>query len=262
MSPNSPFFNWFYNGPIGWPLFGVIALAAALWLNLDSLRRHLPIGRWWRLAVILPILLLAPIVIFQFVDTVTQRIWRGYSLLIVGSGVLAGLIPVIVAAVYTTKFGGVVVCPKGHAPYPKSKEMCPVCARQTIPGMPGYESSLSPGGPGTDARRGRKKVKAWVITGKGFSFQLHAGDTIIGRYDESDIRLNDAAISRIHAKIVEDKGQFLLYDFGSTTGTWLNGNRVRRPEELKDGDVITLADGTHLVFTTDPSQVKTKSKKD
>ncbi len=260
MSLDSSFFNWFYNGPIGWPLFAIIALAATLWLNLDSLRRHLPVGRS-RLVVIMPILLLLPIVIFQFADSVSQRALRGYSLVIVGSGVLAGLIPAIIAAAYTLKYRGLVVCPKGHPPYPKSKEMCPVCARQTIPGMPGYESSLTPGGPGAAAKQGRKKVKAWLITGKGFSFQLHKGDTIIGRYDESDIRLNDAAISRIHAKIVEDKGQFLLYDFGSTTGTWLNGNRVRRPEELKDGDVITLADGTHLVFTTDPSQVEAKTKK-
>jgi hypothetical protein len=261
MSLDSPFFNWFYNGPIGWPLFAIIALAAALWLNLDSWRRRLPIGQWWRLGVILPILLLAPIVIFQFADTVSQRAWRGNSMLIVGSGVLAGLIPAIIAAVYTVKYEGLAVCPKGHPPYPKSKEMCPVCARQTIPGMPGYESSLTPGGPGTAAKSGRKKVKAWVISGKGFSFQLQQGDTIIGRYEESDIRLDDAAISRIHAKIVEDKGEFLLYDFGSTTGTWLNGNRVRRPEVLKDGDVITLADGTHLVFTTDPSQAEAKAKK-
>jgi hypothetical protein len=260
MNPNSPFINWFYNGPIGWPLFAIIALAAILWLNLDSLRRHLPIGRWWRLAVILPILLLLPIIIFQFANTLSQRVMRGYNLLIVGSGVLAGLIPAIAAVAYTLRFWGLVVCPKGHPPYPKSKEMCPVCARQTIPGMPGYESSVAPGGPGVATKSGRKKVKAWVITGKGFSFQLYEGDTIIGRYDESDIRLNDAAISRIHAKIVEEKGHFLLYDFGSTTGTWLNGNRVRHPEPLKDGDVINLADGTHLIFTIDPSQVEAKAK--
>lgn len=258
MNPNSPFVNWFYNGPIGWPLFAIMALAAAAWLNLDSMKRHLPVGRL-RLVVILPILLLLPILAFQFADSVTQRVWRGSSTFIVGSGMLAGLIPAAIAIWYTLKFRGLVVCPKGHPPYPKSKESCPVCARQTIPGVPGVESSLPPGEAVVKSKR--KKVKAWLVTGKGYAFQLHQGDTIIGRYEESDIRLNDAAISRIHAKIVEENGQYLLYDFGSTTGTWLNGNRVRRPEALKDGDVINLADGTHLVFTTDPSQVDTKAKK-
>jgi hypothetical protein len=261
MNPNSPFVNWFYNGPIGWVLFALIALAAATWVNIDSVRRHLPLERRWRLAVLLPIFLLLPVVFFQLADTLTQRVWRGSSTLIVGSGVLAGLIPATVAVLYYLKFEGLVVCLRGHPPYPKSKEMCPVCARQTIPGMPGDDSSITPGGASAAAKSGRKKVKAWLVTGKGYSFQLHQGDTIIGRYEESDIRLNDAAISRIHAKVVEENGQYLLYDFGSTTGTWLNGNRVRRPETLKDGDVITLADGTHLVFTTDPSQVDTKAKK-
>jgi hypothetical protein len=255
MSPNAPFFNWFYNGPIGWPLFAIMALAAGLWLNLDSMKRHLPVG-WWRLVVVLPILLLSPIVIFQFMDLSTQRTMRASSALIVGSGVLGGLIPALISAGYTVRYWGLVTCPRGHPPYSKAKGLCPICARQTIPGMPGYESvEIGEGQSRGDARPDRKKVKAWLITDMGYSFQLCEGDTIIGRYEESDIRLPDKAISRLHAKVVEDHNQFLLYDLGSTTGTWLNGNRVRRPEPMKDGDEIALGDGTRMAFTTDASKV-------
>jgi hypothetical protein len=259
MSLNNPFYNWFYNGPIGWVLFLIIAVAAALWLNLDSLKRRLPVG-WSRLGVILPILLLLPTVLYQFGDAVTQRSMRGSSLLIVGSGVLAGLIPAIAAGSYTAKFWGMVGCARGHPPYLKSKGLCPICARQTLPGMPGHESSLIPGEAKTDTKSGRKTVKAWLITGTGYSFQLYRGDTIIGRYDESDIRLDDKTISRLHAKVVEDSGQFLIYDLGSTTGTWLNGGRVRRPESLTDGDEIALGDGIRLIFTTDEARVSSKAK--
>ncbi|MBN1310350.1 MAG: FHA domain-containing protein [Anaerolineae bacterium] len=254
MSLNNPFFNWFYNGPIGWPLFLIIALVATLWLNLDSLKRHLPVG-WLRLAVILPILLLLPIVIYQFGDAVTQRSMRGASLLIVGSGVLAGLIPAIIALGYTARFWGMAGCTRGHPPYLKAKGLCPICARQTLPGMPGHESSIMPGETRGEAKSGRKTVKAWLITGTGYSFQLYKGDTIIGRYEESDISLDDKAISRLHAKVVEEDGQFLIYDLGSTTGTWLNGNRVRRPESLNNGDEVALGDGIRLTFTTDKSRV-------
>jgi pSer/pThr/pTyr-binding forkhead associated (FHA) protein len=39
---------------------------------------------------------------------------------------------------------------------------------------------------------------------------------------------------------------------GSTGGTFLNGQRVRRPETLKQDDEITMGDGTLLIFITDP----------
>ncbi|MBN1428073.1 MAG: FHA domain-containing protein [Anaerolineae bacterium] len=259
MNLNNPLFNWFYNGPIGWPLFLIIALAAALWLNLDSLRRHLPVG-WWRLLVILPVLLLLPIIIYQFKDVVSQRAMRGHSLWIVSSGILGGLIPAIIAAGYTIRFWGMEQCPRGHPPYSKSKGICPICARQTLPGMPGHESALMPGEAKIEARPNRKTVDAWLVTGQGHSFQIYEGDTIIGRYEDSDISLQDKAISRLHAKVVEDRDQFLIYDLGSTTGTWLNGNRVRRPETLKDGDEIVLGDGTHFTFTRDSSQINIHDK--
>ncbi|MGE0709854.1 MAG: FHA domain-containing protein [Planctomycetota bacterium] len=64
----------------------------------------------------------------------------------------------------------------------------------------------------------------------------------IGRAPGCDLRLDDGAASRLHARL--ERGE--LIDENSANGTWLNGTQVeRRP--LKDGDVIRI--GEHeLVF--------------
>jgi hypothetical protein len=53
----------------------------------------------------------------------------------------------------------------------------------------------------------------------------------------SDIILDDDTVSREHAKIRYENGQFFLYDLGSTTGTFVNGNRIER-QMLYDADHI------------------------
>jgi pSer/pThr/pTyr-binding forkhead associated (FHA) protein len=61
-----------------------------------------------------------------------------------------------------------------------------------------------------------------------------------------DFILDDDSISAEHARVKEERGQFVLYDLASTNGTYLNGSRIER-SALVDGDVITLGD-TKLVF--------------
>ena len=82
-------------------------------------------------------------------------------------------------------------------------------------------------------------------------------ETTIGRNPESDIRLWDTSTSRTHAKITEEKEVYTIYDLGSVVGTYVNGRRVRKPEPLKEGDIITFGTGTKMVFTLDPDHVST-----
>lgn len=55
--------------------------------------------------------------------------------------------------------------------------------------------------------------------------------------------ISNSAISRIHSKIVEEEGKFLLYDMNSTNGTFINGNRlpVNGWKEIKAGDIVEFA---------------------
>jgi Protein of unknown function (DUF3662)/Inner membrane component of T3SS, cytoplasmic domain len=73
--------------------------------------------------------------------------------------------------------------------------------------------------------------------------------TVIGRAAEADLRLNDPGVSRKHAEIRLENGQFTLVDIGSTNGVRLNNAPVAR-HQLAPGDRIELG-STTLVFQRD-----------
>jgi hypothetical protein len=67
----------------------------------------------------------------------------------------------------------------------------------------------------------------------------------IGRHPDCDVVLNDQEVSRQHAEVRREDGQFLLVDLGSLNGTKVNGVGVKAPRALEDGDTITI--GTHAI---------------
>ena len=62
----------------------------------------------------------------------------------------------------------------------------------------------------------------------------------IGRNATNDIVLDDAMVSRQHAKLtILDNGQVLIKDLGSSNGTYVNGNKVSECY-LKAGDIVKV----------------------
>ncbi len=82
----------------------------------------------------------------------------------------------------------------------------------------------------------------------GEMYKLENERTVIGRSENADIRLIDDGISRDHAQLVKDGGQFVLEDMGSTNGTFCNGDRVQR-QVLSEGDKLLLGSTTILKFS-------------
>lgn len=65
----------------------------------------------------------------------------------------------------------------------------------------------------------------------------------IGRGSANDLVVSDARVSRAHALIRPmSRGSFFLLDMGSANGTFLNGRLVTAPAELKNGDIVKVAD--------------------
>ncbi|HSN69466.1 MAG TPA: FHA domain-containing protein [Thermoanaerobaculia bacterium] len=65
----------------------------------------------------------------------------------------------------------------------------------------------------------------------------------IGRDSDNEIVLRDPRVSRHHARIVFEKGFFVIYDLASANGTIVNGKRVSIAP-LVDGAVIRLGSCT------------------
>src|SRR6516162_5089338 len=82
-----------------------------------------------------------------------------------------------------------------------------------------------------------------VIAGPdlGRSFSLVDGQTLVlGRGQNTESRLKDPAISRVHCQVQVDGGKILLSDAGSSSGTQVNGKKLSASQELRPGDVISL----------------------
>ncbi len=64
-------------------------------------------------------------------------------------------------------------------------------------------------------------------------------ETLIGRIDSNHLILDDASISRIHARMLLSDRKVEIEDCGSTLGTQVNGELIDRAT-LKHGDVVKL----------------------
>lgn len=62
---------------------------------------------------------------------------------------------------------------------------------------------------------------------------------VIGRLSSSDVVLSDANVSRRHAELRRQGGEWVLADLGSTNGTLVNG-KLAREHRLSDGDRLTF----------------------
>lgn len=72
---------------------------------------------------------------------------------------------------------------------------------------------------------------------------------MIGRGDDVQIQLNRPNVSRRHAMLVYDDGQWSVTDMDSQFGTMLNGKPVRRMTRINDGDTIDICGTTYLFRT-------------
>ncbi len=78
-------------------------------------------------------------------------------------------------------------------------------------------------------------------TEKGMTIALTGDGIRLGRDPEQvNAVLTDGRVSRVHARVWDDRGVLMLEDLGSSTGTLLNGGSIDRPMPLRRGDVITL----------------------
>lgn len=72
-------------------------------------------------------------------------------------------------------------------------------------------------------------------------FQVTKLVTKLGRQLDNHLVLQDNTVSRYHAEVHFEGGEFFIYDLGSTGGVYINNQKVNEKSLLHSGDIIMLA---------------------
>ncbi|GIW80907.1 MAG: hypothetical protein KatS3mg105_2714 [Gemmatales bacterium] len=104
---------------------------------------------------------------------------------------------------------------------------------------------------------------AALVTTKGPNtgrrFLLEQPSMEIGRSSTAAICLESQAVSRHHARILSENGEFFVEDLGSSNGTYLNGKRIEARTPITEKDVLQVGP---YVFSLRKSLTPTPSDSD
>jgi serine phosphatase RsbU (regulator of sigma subunit)/pSer/pThr/pTyr-binding forkhead associated (FHA) protein len=79
-------------------------------------------------------------------------------------------------------------------------------------------------------------------------FELGKEPVIIGRHPDCDVHIDDGSVSRHHAQVTFEGGQYYVQDLNSRNGTYLNNQQIHQGAKLYDQSEIRICEVT-LVFS-------------
>ena len=63
---------------------------------------------------------------------------------------------------------------------------------------------------------------------------------VLGRSRDTNVTFHDPLVSRQHCELSNSDGQLAVFDLKSWNGTYVNGSRIMRPTNLKEGDRVAI----------------------
>lgn len=79
-------------------------------------------------------------------------------------------------------------------------------------------------------------------------YLLNNDTTIVGREPINDAMFPDPEVSRRHARIINQDGDYFIEDLNSTNGTFINGRRISEITRIAGGDIIDFGETVRVVF--------------
>jgi len=98
-----------------------------------------------------------------------------------------------------------------------------------------------------DAKPGELEGGAYRLIWAKREIALVDGENLMGRDQNAVVWLDDASVSRHHARITIDGSGARLEDLGSKNGTYVGNRKVEKAVVLKDGDNVRLG-SVALIF--------------
>lgn len=84
-------------------------------------------------------------------------------------------------------------------------------------------------------------------------FELNKSEVTIGRDISNDFVINDAEVSRKHARLALEEDRYKIEDLDSTNGTYIDGQRLIGPHMLSVGEIIMFGDNVGVIFEGEPT---------
>lgn len=97
---------------------------------------------------------------------------------------------------------------------------------------------------------------------RGEQWELRRAEAVIGRQQGCDVLLENGAVSRNHARILENHGTYFIEDLRSRNATFLNDQRLDRKAQLKDNDRIAICDAVFLFQTSSSTLTNPRPDRD
>jgi pSer/pThr/pTyr-binding forkhead associated (FHA) protein len=79
----------------------------------------------------------------------------------------------------------------------------------------------------------------------------------IGRSSNTDIQIDNLAVSKQHARLRKQKDQYVIEDLDSTNGTFLNDEKVTRAI-LKHNDIVAVGKHTLVFYYSEETKKPTQ----
>ncbi len=89
---------------------------------------------------------------------------------------------------------------------------------------------------------------------RGDRFTVTSEGLLIGRDPTCAVHLEDAGVSREHARVFLHNASVWVQDAGSRNGVYVNDKRVLRPKTVSPGDHIRVGDHSFTIELVEPGE--------
>ena len=95
----------------------------------------------------------------------------------------------------------------------------------------------------------RRMLKVFVAKGpqEGSSFFVSEDAASVGRSSHNKIQLDEASVSRRHAKILKTRDRYFIEDLKSRNGTWINGHIIESGKRVPVDEGVPVAIGNVVI---------------